>query len=97
MSTPLEPVQRSLAAFMAGGEFWPLWRAVMSAASLDARLSQSEESWFDSLYELVYTAAPDPLSPEDEEVGLIGSVALRAAIRNDGLDRPSQEGPGGRR
>jgi hypothetical protein len=85
MSPYLEPVKRSLMAFMAGGEFWPLWRAVMEATSA-VDLSAAEETWFDALYELVYMAAPDPVSEDEQRDGLIGSAQLRAAILENNLE-----------
>lgn len=94
MSAHLEPVRRSLSAFMAGGELWPSWRAVMDATSLDA-LPSAEQAWFDALYELVYMAAPDPVSEDEEHVGVIGSVELRAAIHHNGLDDERQDNPDG--
>jgi hypothetical protein len=52
-SSRLEPVRRNLARFVAGGEYWPLWQAVMDATSAKD-LSPREETWFDALYDLVH-------------------------------------------
>jgi hypothetical protein len=37
---------------MAGGEFWPLWKAVMDATAVED-FTESEAAWFDAFYDLV--------------------------------------------
>ena len=86
-STPLPPLERlrgELSTFMRGGDFWPLWQAVMDAASLE-ELPKCDEAWFDELYELVYMASPDSPTEADSQVGIIGPDQLRARIRDKGL------------
>jgi hypothetical protein len=83
-SSSLESLRSELSAFMAGGDFGPLWRAVMDVASRED-LREPDEAWFDALYDLVYMAAPDPLSERDTRDGVIGTTQLRRAIREKGL------------
>ena len=86
MTTPgLQSLRIALDAFMVGGDFWLLWRAVMDATSQDS-VSDSEQRWFDELYELVYMAAPDPVCGDETRDGIIGANALRILIRERQLD-----------
>jgi hypothetical protein len=81
----LEQLRRELTSFMAGGDFWPLWRAVMDVAS-HKDVPHIDQAWFDALYDLVYMAGPDPVSESDARDGIIGPNQLRNLIREKGLD-----------
>ena len=81
----LDSLRRSVSDFMAGGEFWPLWRAVMDATSLQ-NLSSQDEQWFDALYDIVYMGAPDPVSGNEERDGIVAASKLRDLIRRKRLD-----------
>jgi hypothetical protein len=72
---------------MAGGDFWPLWRAVMDVASQNELPdTHTDQAWFDALYDLVYMAGPDPVSESEARDGIIGATQLRSLIRDKGLD-----------
>ncbi len=94
MPSPLDPIRRAVAAFPAGGAYAPLRAAVVDAAGSvdeDARLAEAERDWFDELYDAVYMAAEDPVSPADARDGVIGAAALRVQLRElrlDGLGAP---------
>jgi hypothetical protein len=81
----LAPLYKNVTAFMAGGEFWPLWTAVMDATSVED-FTEPEAAWFDALYDLVYMAQPDPVQAADARDGIIGAAELRKLIREHGLD-----------
>jgi hypothetical protein len=90
MASSLDPVRRQLSAFLGGGAFLPLRTAVLDAAASvddDARLSDAERDWFDELYDAVYMAADDPVDRAQAKAGIIGAAALRAHLRELGLDR----------
>ena len=81
----LEPLRNVLSSFMAGGDFWPLWDAVMDVVYQEGP-PQVDEAWFDALYDLVYMAGPDPVSEGAARDGIIGATQLRRLIRDKGLD-----------
>lgn len=90
MPSPLDPIHREVAAFLAGGAYAPLRAAVVDAAASvdeDARLTESERDWFDELYDAVYMGGEDPVSPADARAGVVGAAALRAQLRALRLDR----------
>ena len=73
-------LQRALATFLAGGGFWPLWRATMDATELPDEgqtTTTAEEAWFASIYDLVYMSQDVSVSVEDRRVGLMGEAELR--------------------
>ena len=79
-----------MTAFLAGGPFHPLWRAVMDAAESldeDPSLSDAERDWFDELYDAVYMAAEDPVDPASRKAGVVGAGELRVQLRSARLDR----------
>ena len=82
---PLDPLYQSVSAFMAGGEFWPLWKALMDATAVED-FTESEAAWFDALYDLVYMAQPDPVRPVDARDGIVGATELRKRLREQRLD-----------
>jgi len=89
MPSPLDPVRREVAAFLAGGAYAPLRAAVMDATEFvddDPQLTESERDWFDELYDAVYMAAEDPVSAADARAGKVGAAALRVQLRELGLD-----------
>jgi hypothetical protein len=90
MASPLDPVRRSLAEFLAGGAFRPLWAAVVAATAgidADARLSERERDAFDELYDLVYAATGDPLDVDGAELVESDAAELREQLRELGLER----------
>ena len=89
MASSLAPVRAQVRTFLAGGPIAPFWTAVMEAAAsvdADASLSQDERDWFDELYDFVYMAANDPLADDAGAPGAARSEALRAQLRELGLD-----------
>ncbi|MDF1505820.1 hypothetical protein [Roseisolibacter sp. H3M3-2] len=90
MASPLAPVRRAVADFLAGGPHAPLRAAVMDAApdvDDDPGLDDAERDWFDELYDAVAMSADDPVEPARARAGVVGAGALRGQLREAGLDR----------
>lgn len=89
MPSILAPLRAQLRAFLAGGDFMPLWTAVMDATDRmddDAGVSDDDREWFDELYEAVYMAADEPIAPQDRKAGVISAAELREHLRHARLD-----------
>lgn len=84
MDDALAGVRAEFRAFVAGGPFAPLWRAVMAATEvLDEApgLSAADRRWYDAVYEAVYMGADDPVPAVDRADGVVGAAELRSRLR----------------
>lgn len=90
MASSLDAVRLQLGIFLEGGDYTPLWTAVMDATEAvdaDPDISDDDREWFDELYDAVYMGAEDPLDAQSAKDGMVGAADLRAQIREMRLDR----------
>jgi hypothetical protein len=85
----LTQLRRLLDDFYDGAPFWPFWNAFMDHMDgfrPDQMLSPVGQATYDTVYDLVYMGAPDPVTPADRANGVIGEGELRARLRDVRLE-----------
>ncbi len=88
MAVTLDRVKGELQAFVKGGPFMPLWRAVMDMTDkVDQAtdLTDNDRQWFDEVYDLVYMGGDGSVGAEDRSLGLMESEELRRVLQERSL------------
>jgi hypothetical protein len=60
-------------------EFWAFYHAFMDTW-IEAELGDEDIDRWDEAYEIVYMAVPDPVAPDDRDVGIIGEGELKSRL-----------------
>jgi hypothetical protein len=93
MSSSARRINDAVAEFLAGGPFETLWRDIIDdieIADVRRELSATDQARYQTLHDLVYMGAPDPVCPDDEAGGLVGAAELRDRLRAlHPLDEPT--------
>jgi hypothetical protein len=90
MALTLDRVKAELQAFVKGGAFMPLWRAVMDVTDEVDRatdLSDHDRQWFDEIYDLVYMGSEGSVDAEDRSLGLMEAEDLRRVLQERSLTK----------
>jgi hypothetical protein len=61
-------------------EFWRAFMNFYGDRPEPPDLTPDEQAEYERVYELVYMGQPDPVSPEDRAVGLLGEAELREQL-----------------
>jgi hypothetical protein len=88
MALTLDRVKGDLQAFVKGGPFMPLWRAVMDTTDeVDQAtdLSDNNRQWFAEVYDLVYMSSDGSVGAEDRSLGIMESDDLRRVLQKRSL------------
>ena len=77
MKPNVDDLERIVDGYLAGAQrFWDFYHAFMSMWA-DADLADEEVDRWEPVYDVVYMAAPDPVGPEDRDVGIVGESDLK--------------------
>jgi len=74
-------LERLVDGYLSGRQtFWDFYHAFMDTW-VDAELADEEVDRWEQAYEVVYMAAPDPVTSGDRGVGIVGEAELKSRLR----------------
>lgn len=80
MKARVSDLERIVDEYLAGGQgFGDFHHAFMDLWD-DAELTDEEADRWEQAYEDVYMAGPDPVTPDDQSVGIVGEAELKSRL-----------------